>query len=134
MTDLVAFLNARYNDAEELATQAARTHGPVWVARSSAAGYVIEGTVEHRVSSGAPETDLWDSEGGYLSTTQAAAEHIGANDPAVVLRDIAAKRNVIRWADAAEGAYGEDPFYVLQCLAEAYANHPDFDPAWTVEQ
>lgn len=70
------------------------------------------------------------------------AEHAAANDPAYVLRDIAAKRAIV---DAYEnalqrnqsppidawlaGAVAAGQFY-LRCIAAIDAGHPDYNPEW----
>jgi hypothetical protein len=53
------------------------------------------------------------------------AEHIARWDPARVLAEVEAKRAILRHEDV----HGEGD-YVLQALAQPYAGHPDFDPAW----
>lgn len=153
MSDIAAFLTARYDDLESRATRAARTHGPAWTANVGANGFVIAGTKENRLSGGMPETDLWDSEGGYLATTQAAAEHIEVNDPAAALRDIEAKRKILAlhkpeinklngqpcchecgdWNDSFDTLVGPWPCMTVRLLAVPYSGTPGYDEAWRVE-
>lgn len=88
----------------------------------------------------------------------ADATHIALNDPQFVLDDIAAKRRIMGrhrrygeiarsyapWDDACDGCgFPGDPEWPatehindcpeLRDLAAPFAQHPDFDPAWTVE-
>jgi Family of unknown function (DUF6221) len=58
-------------------------------------------------------------------------------DPARVLREVAAKRAIIRLALSRRGAPPEESHVVIDemvgALASVYADHPDFDPAWSVD-
>jgi Family of unknown function (DUF6221) len=91
---------------------------------------------------------------GYLNAT--IAEFITTHSPARVLADIAAKRGIVeRYSRMVEGlAQAEHPltpanrrpsyevdmltvnvtayYQVVRVLAAPYAEHPDYNPAWTV--
>lgn len=67
-------------------------------------------------------------------------EHIARHDPARVLADVAAKRALLRVIHRTEddtamywGAEWSATGSALRYLAQPYADHPDFDPAWKVE-
>lgn len=121
--DLVAFLRARYDEDEQVATAA--TPGP-WVAGGIGDfGWSVSGP------SGGVEAD--DSEAG-----RADAEHIARHDPARALAEVAAKRRVLdawpdsfgQWsADQADAARAMKTA-VLLLLALPYAGHPDYREEW----
>lgn len=112
--DLVAFLRARLDEDEQVA-QAVEA-GPWHVDGGSVyAGYPTEQVVDY----------------------SEAAEHIARHDPARVLADVEATREVLRltkrafdyretflsgFATAMEGA--------LRLFAVAYAEHPDYREEW----
>jgi hypothetical protein len=60
------------------------------------------------------------------------ARHIVRWDPARVLAECEAKRRIVKfaeyWLGATEGMEAE---FVLGSLALPYADHPDYDEAWT---
>lgn len=91
--------------------------------------------------------DSMDGRGNWAKDDPATAVHFARHDPARVLAESKAKRRIIdlhpvRWQEVAmPRKMGEDeirtervagPFYddELLVLAEVYASHPDFDPAW----
>jgi hypothetical protein len=84
--DVVSQVRAAIQERRSSAEAAAAKHGAKWRYREATNGGVVEGTVENRSSGGMPDVALWDSEGGYLATTEDAARHIATNDPASVLR------------------------------------------------
>jgi hypothetical protein len=68
--------------------------------------------------------------------------HIARHDPARVLRDIAAKREILRRATFGGKLPRIAPTptlavevldRVVALLAQAYSDHPDYDPAWAVQ-
>lgn len=80
---------------------------------------------------------------------EAVAAHVARHDPARVLREVAAKRAILELADEASGLdmqvdhefrvgerdTKEEPYVgdlILRQLAQAYSDHPEFDPEWTV--
>lgn len=73
--------------------------------------------------------------------TEAQRDHIARHDPARVLADVAAKRKIVDVAAESVAlkdlSYYEDhsgerelAAFVLRQLAQPYADHPAFDPAW----
>ncbi len=53
----------------------------------------------------------------------AAREHIARQDPGRVLREVEAKREIIRVCGRV---------YVLRCLAAVYSDHPDYRQEWAL--
>lgn len=82
-----------------------------------------------------------------IHMTDSYGEHIARHDPARVLREVAAKRRILELADEAScwdmtvdtdrrvGSRDttEEPYIgdlILRQLAQAYNDHPDFNPEW----
>lgn len=70
------------------------------------------------------------------------AAHVASHDPAYVLADIAAKRQILVLHHEDQGFCIEDEYFptrdpwpcvTVRLLAAPFADHPDFDPAWRVE-
>lgn len=60
-----------------------------------------------------------------------AVEHFQRHNPDRVLHDCKAKRRQIaHLIDFMEGDYAPWNETQLRMMAEVYANHPDYDPAW----
>jgi hypothetical protein len=122
MTTLVDFLTARIDEDEAAALRA----GPMPADRSwtAAAGRVMDATSEREIVAGAAE--------GVIP-------HLVRHDPAHVLALCEAHRGLIERAqviedqrakndpDAPSQPLGDD---TLRVLAEAWADHPDYDDAW----
>lgn len=135
MTDaLSAFLLARIDEEEE-AAQAAENAAPTpWVAAQweRRDGKLL---ATGNVSTAAGGGDLWDDEGSTtLQAPWAAVVHIARHDPARVLADCAARRQMIRactfWL--AEDTSDARPLAVavLTAMVSAHTDHPDFEPGW----
>lgn len=129
--DLVAFLRARLDEDERIARAA--TPGP-WEQTPERVGFLAS-------------EEYWDVVD--CSGTPAArenAEHIARHDPARVLADIDAKRQLIALhQEKQEQGYGSDfcaecgfgevsqsyyPCGTLRLLALPYAGHPDYREEW----
>lgn len=156
MSDLVAFLTARY-DEDEVAAQACKP-GP-WM-EGSERPHLVNGVI-YGQSTG------WTS-GGHLEQVctvnidyageagPANLAHMVRHDPARVLADLTAKRRILKlhfpmilhggggaaWYDTTrvcgscvpprqfpETAW---PCLTARALALPYAEHPDFDPTWSI--
>lgn len=70
----------------------------------------------------------------------ANGRHIARHDPARVLAECEAKRQIIEWhdpahdpCDAHDAEFKSIPCDTLKALAQPYADHPDFDPSWKVQ-
>ena len=116
MTDLIAFLRARL--AEDEATARAAFSGQCdpengWGAeRSVSGGWTITphvGNIHEKVQ----------------------ARHVEAWNPARVIAEVAAKRAIIGLCEP--WGIPED-IMVLRLLAQPYADHPDFAPAWRLPE
>jgi hypothetical protein len=131
MDALISFMNARLDEAEALATEAAKYNPSPWATDDLG--------------------DLRDAKGaeifagvGYGGTSfyESAAQFAGRFDPAHVLREVAAKRAIIAEYEASaefmnrpENRHipaGEPHglYTALKILAAVYSDHPDYDPAW----
>ncbi|MCW2092834.1 UNVERIFIED_ORG: hypothetical protein M2328_006114 [Rhodococcus erythropolis] len=89
-----------------------------------------------------------DHEGCLPAVSEDDGTHIARHDPARVLREVAAKRELVAREESGRcqghpkpwlrhGEYGAGFCFtppegsVLYVLASAYADHPDFNPDWT---
>lgn len=117
MTTLTDFLLARIAEDEEIARSAAL---PPWKHE----GYAV---ANHTLI---VETDDVED-----------AEHIARWDPTRVLAECEAKRRIVELhrsdigadpCDAHDASLASVDCDTLLALAQVYADHPDFDPAWTV--
>jgi Family of unknown function (DUF6221) len=143
MDELIAFLRARYDEAEVTAKAAFGNSGHWWQRNTEYGpdGHLFEGD---------------DPEGGYLSGTIVVYDegsptpdefaHIALHDPAAVLADIAGKRKIVDMAEAQHGYHLPEGVHdgrddderkcdeamqvmmaeVLHHLAEEFAAHPDY--------
>lgn len=143
--DLIAFVTARLDEREALAKDAALTAG--WDGFGETrikSGERWSGRyheVVRQTTAGANRKVLADC-GGLMGID--IANHIVANDPHYMLRDIAAKRRIIAlyphiqmsepWGDNPPvplGGEGPEVYYDMLCLiAMIDAAHPDYKPVW----
>jgi hypothetical protein len=75
---------------------------------------------------------------GYAEEVRSrVAAHIAHHDPAHVLREVAAKREIVNLYDRGHGESGyldgwnDASERALYHLAAVYADHPDFQDEWT---
>ncbi len=155
MTDIVEFLADRL-DEEAVAARAA-TPGPwTWTGEQCYAGESNCGD-DHKHNWGhmGPDLDgpgdgdlvLYSSghDADQITVSRADAEHIARYDPPRVLADVAAKRAILREYRDAVTARDADPTdvsariavftlgqLVLRPLVQQHADHPGFDPAWSI--
>jgi hypothetical protein len=148
VTDMVAFLKARY-DEEEATAGSSRTwkvehHDcaePEWDPCTEQpcpyAAECAEGTCGHASVVGSDGMRIY-PEGGH---TALEAEHIARWDPARVLREVEAKRKILDALQEAEAALdrgytdlvrGSQLTLLRACrfLAAVYSDHPDYDQSW----
>lgn len=149
--DLVEFLRARLDEDEAkaraaLSTQVNLSAGPVnsgtglpsrlevevvdrWHA-PPVSDVIGEYEASIRMPGGAIRVT---SEGTGISARD-CAEHIARHDPARVLAEVDAKRQVIAWYEASVRSLGEglsaSNRHAVQVFAGVYADHPDYDEAW----
>jgi hypothetical protein len=89
MTSLVEFLTARLDEDEAVARAA--TDGP-WLAK----GASVDGARHQPVVMGG-----WDSAGSLQdAATYSDAAHIARHDPARALREVDAKREIVKWHES----------------------------------
>lgn len=157
---LVDFLRARLDEDEALAREASGSTvagepgnwkpspaGDEWeVSRDD--GYADELLVALRPNLPRPPEVLggywgvvvgyrWESEEPGSGAPLAEFKHAARHDPARVLTDIEAKREVVRLAERAHdyhesfmNGFAAALEQTLRMFARAYRDHPDFDPAW----
>lgn len=142
MTTIIEFLEARI--AEDEAVARAATPGP-WAVQTAEEGTTTYWGIEDVVPIGINmEWSSWES---TIDTAETAA-HIARFDPARMLAECKAKRailalHVCRCPDAGCTDCGEcsgrhhadpEPFPcdTVKTLAQVYADHSDFDQAWSV--
>lgn len=135
MSDIVEFLLARVAEDEAHAREAMGATDGEWSSwnRSWDAGARDLAAGGERIAA--------------LPTT--IDEHVCRHDPARVLAECEAKRRIVELYRAAEAHTDMDTFlpegadWILgrrwgawcaaRALAQPYADHPDFDPAWRIE-
>jgi hypothetical protein len=134
MDDLVAFLRARLDEDERVAQAA--PPGP-WAEDAS-----------HSVVDATGARVIYSVNGGTLHPTHAVRAHVLGNDPARVLREVAAKREILEQHVPVGGGMvclsychtrtpGEEqawPCLTMRLLVLPYAGHPDYRDGWTPRQ
>lgn len=140
---IAQFVADRLTEWQTVAEAAGKECPPPWKA------YPDMGIVEH---SGPESTNpfnwergdqLWDSEGcteswRRLCMDETVAAHVALNDPAAVLRQVAALRliaaihGVNHQCVPIPGLIGwtEQPCETMRALASMWAGHPDYDTTW----
>lgn len=126
------FLAARLDEAEALANAA--TPGP-WKVGTTMLQPGVGAYGTHVASMGIEKRMLLEmSTGYYPSKHVATAEHIAANDPARVLREVAAKRAHLDAYLASVRRLGVGLSGELRRVVEAdaavYGDHPDYPADW----
>jgi len=135
MSDVTAFLNARLDDDEKIANTAIGR-------QPEYAEWAYEGDEVFAPRLG-ERGDRWnvtcDSEGLLPAVEEKDGPHIAHHDPARALRDVAAKRGVVREMEAARSSLEERginvPFFItwtLWHLAAVYSDHPDYRKEWQI--
>ncbi|HEX6471142.1 MAG TPA: DUF6221 family protein [Streptosporangiaceae bacterium] len=137
--DLVAFIRARLDEDEAIATAAAEQH-------QGSATWRADLMVDHIHGEGASMTldlgrtvvdDTLNVEPGEIGLTHSEIRHIALHDPAPVLRQVEAMRRVV---DACEPDHrdamesGDDSTALatdaLRLLASIWSDHPDYRAEW----
>lgn len=112
--DLIAFLRARLDETERIAR----------------AGEVSDWSIDRQYHDGGES--YWDVDGpggGWIAHVGDFhdAEHIAANDPARVLRQVQAHRAIL---DDCEERRSVQALLPLKALASIWSDHPDFRQEW----
>jgi hypothetical protein len=134
--DLASYLKARYAEIEKVARAAAELAVAPWTARHSENGEE-PWDWELVAADGVPEIAACrpcEHAGGRC----AVVEHIALHDPAAVLRDVEAKRAIVKECHetfvAVEGwEYAAAPDFALRTLlllAQPFAGRNDFREQW----
>lgn len=137
MDDLIVFLRARHDEEAALATEATQETTGRWTARTTANG----------------DTLVEDDDGALILPTVRTQgvvqyQHIAHQDPARVLREIDAKRQILhlhrpvhRRSTGSGTAMsetcgicdhfpGQHPCLTLRLLSLPYADHADYQQSW----
>lgn len=144
---IVEFLTARLRDDESYALEAAKEFGPDWIEIWSGQIDLSANLPERQP----PDNRPWDA---HVQTNDSrVSRYMVRHDPARVLREVAAKREVLSSYVAALAkveSRGEMPDgvkptdliaaaelgvlkIIVRDLASVYADHPDYEQAWAVE-
>lgn len=141
VSDLVEFLRARI-DEDEAKARGATSPGS-WTIGNVEEPFFAD--VRYMPADGDPPwaggAPLWVTSDscGSPACSLADAEHIARHDPARVLREAEAKRQLIERYEENIKVRPNDEHHVgiavgllfaLYLAAQAYADHPDYDPAW----
>ncbi|MGW9249737.1 DUF6221 family protein [Streptomyces badius] len=127
MDDLVQFLRDRYDEESSEAELAATETGADWQ-YDSESGYVMGSRDHGMVATGSQD---------FLES--AAGAHIARHDPARVLREVEAKRELLadyeRFVAERRRMMGgwdsyPEPSSVLLAFAAVYSDHPDYRDDW----
>lgn len=156
--DIREFIAARLGEYEATARAAAEADPAPWTAETTDELGSSRGT-RYRDDHGfgvviaADDVPLWDTEGSSaLCMTAPTARHVAAHDPARVLADVAAKRQILDAYDRTVARFGDvlnspadtdtdasafsaraHMHLTLRLLAAIDEDHPDFNPAWKLD-
>ena len=126
MSDIVEFLRDRYTERRAIAEAAAGLQC------DPENGWGITDSSLYDPS----EKRRWISPHIGMLHEPESAEHIVANNPAVVLADLDAKLGILDWHEVASTSPELNPDawqimrQVLRLLALPFAAHPDYDERW----
>lgn len=142
MTDINQFLRERLDDEEAVAKKAA-TQTSQSGNRGPGEWWVKDGEPDSRYSSSVGGCRVYTNgdQGSNLLYSLASVQHIADHDPARILREVAAKRAILKsaelWSNAAfpdfDGGYACAMDDAVMILASAYSDHPGFDPKWSLD-
>lgn len=139
---LVRFVEERI--AEDESTAQAATPGP-WLAEPNGSIVGPSGHLPKLAGHVVCSVGAWD----VGRPTPQDAAHIARNDPARVLRDVAAKRQLLRFYDDLSAIVVEcsglligpgmrrihaEHGRLLAAMAAVWCRHPDFQPEWLPEE
>lgn len=143
---MVVFLRARLDETAQAAKECAKTYPSPWdVTDRGHCAYVTADAPAFRHVTDLDQQYVPQGQHEWLGD---ALVHIARHDPARVLADVAAKRAILDLHAAGHecSVYDhrgeinrcawvlpDEVCSTVQLLALPFAEHPDFDPAWTVE-
>lgn len=141
MPDLLAFVRARLDEREARAKAADVKQGDTaWfvspVVASAPRHFTVRSAQDKRpIARAADLAGDDDADTVGILDGEAVAAHIADNDPAFVLADVVAKRQIIEQYELAGGGMAgqilrnclDTP---IRLLALPYAGHPDYDERW----
>jgi hypothetical protein len=134
--DLVRWLRAQLDEDERIARAAASVRGPDWWFEGyfkDMDGQVLAGRVHDGGSSAVRSLAM-------TTRSDAEGEHAARHDPARVLREIEAKREILARYEELRAASKEDGLigdvteeyqdFLLHVLALPYADRPGYQESW----
>ena len=138
MDDLVAFLRARLDEDEQAAHVAASANPGSPATRWSAEKVDRQGTAGWRKVWGVVPERV---QGNVLAICEGdilpkVVTHVARHDPAHVLREVEAKRQLLAWIERTGDWAAENNLWTydrdepLKVLALAYSDHPDYQESW----
>jgi hypothetical protein len=151
MADLAEFLIARIAEDEAWARAAANNNGATWYMHDGSlnGGYVTGDNEMGNPRAYRGDTELWDTESGYLVMHADTAVFVARNDPGRMLAECEAKRRIVdQYRDAKhwnaaewDNGYDDDGREYSDAIAETwetatrllalpYADHPDYREEW----
>jgi hypothetical protein len=126
MDDLIAFVTARLDEDEAAAYKAAG--GLYRGADGRFGGRPHWSALGHGIVADAADPDWGVVDLGPCIDDDALAEHIARHDPARVLREVAAKRQLMEEISSRSSQDVAEIY--LAALAAIYSDHPDCRPEW----
>lgn len=150
MDDLVKFLRARLDDDEAAARAASEPESWMELNREPRPNWHVQYWADPDVAAAIadPESSAYPvattPEGMDEADAAARIQHIVRHDPARVLREVEAKRQLILWYEKPEESTALPDYFnrfntsvqqsvlvqVLRHLALPYADHPDYREEW----
>lgn len=131
--NIIDFLHARIDDDETIATAAyGGTIDAEWYAKEEHSR-VYTGDWVTVVS--ADVENVRHGETAYHGLARASVNHIARHDPARVLADCKAKREILERFTPEYGmgnGYSLAAEQAIHALAKGYAEHPYYDPDWSL--
>jgi hypothetical protein len=133
VSEIADFIKARLDEDEA----DARSAGAVTRIADEGYPWLLDDDGNVQTPAGPLAFGDWKAEAWVIFGAEA---HVARHDPARVLREIAAKRGVIREMEAAradlESRLIHVPFFItwtLMHLAKPYADHPDYKRDWHID-
>ena len=130
---LTEFLLARVAEDERVARAASISSGADWSTKEVEPwGEIVDGSSpQGNPRAYGDDTELWDHEGA-LGMWPETARHVAHFDPARMLAECEAKRDIIGFVLAAESGIEQlrPDDRAMRALALPYADHPDYQPEW----
>jgi hypothetical protein len=123
MSDIVEFLRARLDEDEAIAEAGRLSLG------DDGSAEVVEWEQPYGSNVWLPDGNTLVAGGEYgQPLAEPVGRHIARHDPARVLREVAAKRELLVWSEAMAPSMGQT---LQELLAAPYSDHPGYRQEWT---